>query len=107
LIRLCNLNYPLDLGRKFDLVWSYEVAEHIHAVYTDVFLDTLTKHGDTIAMSAAKPGQGGAGHFNEQLSGYWIERLEKRGYRHIDEFVAYLHNLPDPHSRNMMVFERR
>jgi hypothetical protein len=69
LIRLTNLNYAVDLGRRFDLVWSYEVAEHIHSAYTDVFLDTLTKHGDTIAMSAAKPGQHGYGHFNEQPPG--------------------------------------
>jgi hypothetical protein len=58
-------------------------------------------------MSAAKPGQGGCGHFNEQPLSYWIERLEKRGYRHIDEFASYLHNLPDEYSCNMMVFERR
>ena len=107
LIRLTNLNDAVQLGRRFDLVWSFEVAEHIHPVYTDVFLDTLTKHGDTIAMSAAQPGQGGCGHFNEQPLEYWIERVEKRGYRHIDEFAAHLHTMPDNHSRNMMVFERR
>ena len=107
LIRLTNLNHVVDLGRRFDLVWSYEVAEHIHPVYTDVFLDTLTKHGDTIAMSAAKPGQGGTGHFNEQPPIYWIVRLWKRGYRYNDEFTAHLHALPDNYSSNMMVFERR
>ena len=107
LIRLTNLNHAVNLGRKFDLVWSFEVAEHIHPVYTDVFLETLTKHGDVIAMSAARPGQGGCGHFNEQPPSYWIERLEKRGYRHIDEFASYLHTLSDDHSCNMMVFERR
>jgi hypothetical protein len=41
LIRLTSLNRAVDLGRKFDLVWSFEVAEHIHPVYTDVFLETL------------------------------------------------------------------
>lgn len=106
LIRAVNLNKPVDLGRKFDLVWSYEVAEHIHPAYTDIFLTTLVHHGDRIAMSAAQPGQGGWGHFNEQPLSYWIEKMRQRGFSYDQEFSEFLHALPDEYSRNMMFFLR-
>src|SRR5262249_48745458 len=105
-IRLSNLNRPVDLGRKFEIVWSYEVAEHIHPLYTDTFLATLTRHGDLIVMSAAQPGQGGAGHFNEQPPSYWIQKMRQRGYSYDAEFSEFLHSLPAEYSRNMMVFAR-
>jgi SAM-dependent methyltransferase len=105
-IYLSNLNKPMDLGRKFDLVWSFEVAEHIHQKYAEVFLDTLTRHGDIIALSAAPPGQGGAGHFNEQPLSYWINKLTARAFRYEETFSSYLHTLSDTHSGNMMVFTR-
>jgi SAM-dependent methyltransferase len=104
LIRLTNLNRPVHLGRKFDMVWSFEVAEHIHPSHTDTFLATLIRHGDLIVMSAAQPGQGGAGHFNEQPSSFWIRKMLERGYSYDSEFSEFLHCLPDVYSGNMMVF---
>jgi SAM-dependent methyltransferase len=86
-----DLNTPLELGRTFDLVWCFEVAEHIHPDFTDAFLSTLTKHSDHIVMSAAHPGQGGIGHFNEQPRIYWIEKLARLGFVH------------DDHARNRFV----
>ncbi len=62
-LRRVNLNRPVALGRSFDVVWSYEVAEHIHPDFTDVFLTTLTTHAPTIVMSAAQPCQGGMWSF--------------------------------------------
>jgi SAM-dependent methyltransferase len=105
-IRLVNLNQPVNLGRRFDMVWSYEVAEHIHPAYTDTFIDTLIRHGDLIVMSAARPGQGGAGHFNEQPPSYWIDRMHHRGFHYDVEFSEYLHDLPAEWARNMLVFAR-
>jgi 2-polyprenyl-3-methyl-5-hydroxy-6-metoxy-1,4-benzoquinol methylase len=80
-----DLNIPLDLGRRFDLVWCFEVAEHIHPDFTDAFLTTLTNHSDHIVMSAAHPGQGGVGHFNEQPRAYWIEKLAQIGFVHDED----------------------
>jgi hypothetical protein len=107
LIRLVNLNDPVNLGRTFDVIWSYEVAEHIHPVHTHTFLATLTQHGDKVVMSAAPPGQGGAGHFNEQPTSYWIAKMSERAFEYDDEFSKLLHTLSEDHSRNMMVFLRR
>ena len=58
LIQQHDLRKPLRLARNFDLVWSFEVAEHIHPRYVDVFVQNLACHGPVIAMSAAPPGQG-------------------------------------------------
>ena len=60
-----NLKKELNLKKKFDLVWSFEVIEHIHPQYENIFLNTLIRHGDRVIISAARPGQGGHGHFNE------------------------------------------
>lgn len=50
-----DLNKPVDLSRRFDLVWCFEVAEHIHPRFIDNFLRTLTIHskrGDSETFSS-------------------------------------------------------
>lgn len=70
---------PVVFGEKFDLVWTYEVAEHI--ANEENFLTTVTENaGKFIVMTAAPPGQGGTGHVNCQSSEHWIEAIEKRGF---------------------------
>lgn len=75
-----------DVGRKFDLAISLEVAEHIEPEFTDNFLDLLTSLSDVIAFSAAIPGQTGENHHNEQPPQYWAERFDRRGYVMLDAF---------------------
>lgn len=53
-----DLELPLDLDSRFDLVISTEVAEHIPEASADAFVDTLTKLGDVILFSAAISWQG-------------------------------------------------
>lgn len=101
-----NLNQPVDLGRTFDLVWSYEVVEHIHPDFVETLVDTFARHGDRVVLSAAHPGQGGQGHFNEQPASYWIEKFSARGYRYDAEFAAVLHAAGEEFSENMLVFVR-
>jgi SAM-dependent methyltransferase len=79
-----NLEGPFSENRKFDLVMSLEVAEHLSADAAEQFIDTLTKHGDLILFSAAVPGQVGTYHINEQWQSYWIEKFERRGYKTYD-----------------------
>jgi hypothetical protein len=102
-----SLSQPLDLNRRFDLVWCFEVAEHIHPDYVETFLDSLVRHSDTVAMSAAPPGQGGEGHFNEQPWSYWIAKLDTREYRLHEEWTDELRAVKEFYSDNMMVFTRR
>lgn len=75
-----DLEQPFSLGRKFDLVQSLEVAEHLDESCADTFVESLARHGDTILFSAAIPGQGGEHHVNEQWPSYWAEKFARAGY---------------------------
>jgi len=75
-----DLARPLDLGRRFDLVQSLEVAEHLPAGSAVGFVDNLVRHGDVILFSAAVPHQGGEHHVNEQPPQYWREIFAARGF---------------------------
>ena len=79
-----DLATPLDLKRKFDLVQTLEVAEHLPHAKADLFVDNLVAHGDVILFSAAVPHQGGEHHVNEQPPEYWRSRFAKRGYAVFD-----------------------
>ena len=105
-IQQWNLNKELNLHRRFDLVWCFEVAEHIHPNYVESLLKTLTNHAGTILMSAAHPGQGGIGHFNEQPRQYWLEAFARHGYQHNDELKQRLCENWTWHPENIFVFQR-
>lgn len=106
LITQHDLNEPIDLGETFDLVWCFEVAEHIHPRYVAEFLETLTNHGDRVLLSAARPGQGGLGHLNEQPPEYWIEKMNEAGFEIDQSGSSKYRTLPDNFSNNIMVFNR-
>lgn len=101
-----NLNKEINLGKKFDMVWCFEVIEHIHPDFEHHFLKTLTNHSENILLSAAQPGQGGHGHFNEQLPGYWINKFKALGYQYQETFSAHLRQLEEMHVENMMFFKK-
>jgi SAM-dependent methyltransferase len=81
---IVNLESPPQPQRRFDLVISLEVAEHLPPQSADSFVALLTRLGPAVAFSAAIPGQGGTGHFNEQWPGYWSDRFARRGYSAFD-----------------------
>jgi SAM-dependent methyltransferase len=79
-----DLRRPFSLGRKFDLVQTLEVAEHLDEACADTFVESLSRHGDTVLFSAAIPGQGGTHHVNEQWPSYWAEKFAAAGYTAYD-----------------------
>jgi hypothetical protein len=79
-----DLSRPIRLERRFDLVQSLEVAEHIPASNAEVFIDNLVAHSHVILFSAAVPGQGGEFHVNEQPYEYWRGKFATRGFEVID-----------------------
>lgn len=99
-----NLNRQINLNKRFDLVWCFEVIEHIHPSYEDIFLNTLITHSDTVILSAAFPGQGGHGHFNEKEPDYWIEKFKKRGYELDQSLTKKLRNTNEIHAQNILCF---
>lgn len=80
LIERRDLNRPVDLGERFDLVLCLEAAEHIEPENADVLVETITRHGDCVLFSAAAPGQAGTHHVNCQWPAYWQEKFNARGF---------------------------
>lgn len=79
-----DLRVPFDLGRRFDLVVSLEVGEHLPAGAAAGFVATLVAHGPAVLFSAAVPFQGGAGHVNERWPSYWAGLFAGHGYKPVD-----------------------
>lgn len=90
-----DLREPFNLRRKFDLVISLEVAEHLPKECAETFVSSLCDHADRIIFSAAIPGQGGQNHVNEQWANYWSEIFNQRGYRRFDVIRPSIWNLDD------------
>lgn len=106
LSRQHDLRHPFHLQRCFDLVWCFEVVEHIHPRYVDVFVRSLVCHAPVIAMSAVPPGQGGEGHFNEQPQDYCESRFSDQGYALHKKWTAVMQAVDEFYSGNMMVFRQ-
>jgi len=79
-----DLSKPFNLERRFDLVQSLEVAEHLPPFSAEQFVDHLCLHGDLIFFSAAPPGQGGDHHVNERPYEYWRQIFKRHGYSVFD-----------------------
>lgn len=88
--RAHDLAQVLELGRRYDLVQSLEVAEHLPAAASETFVDNLCRHASGLVLfSAAPPGQGGEHHVNEQPYEHWRAKFRARGY--------YAHDCVRPH----------
>ncbi len=102
-----DLKQPLQLQRKFDLVVSLEVAEHLPIDCAEIFIDSLTRLGSVVLFSAAIPFQGGTGHLNEQWPEYWAEHFKNKGYVAIDclrKKLWYKEKVAGYYSQNILIF---
>jgi len=79
-----DLTSPLAINKKFDLVVSLEVAEHLPSNCAETFVESLTRLGPVVMFSAAIPYQGGQNHVNEQWQDYWRILFNKKGYEAVD-----------------------
>jgi hypothetical protein len=64
---------PFDLEKKFDLIISMEIAEHIECPFSSVYVENITKHGDLVYLSACPPdiNKPHFHHPNEQPMEFW------------------------------------
>ena len=79
-----NLELGFDLLRRFDIVQSLEVAEHLSKDAAPRFIESLVRHGDIVLFSAAAKGDGGENHINEQDYEYWRKLFAGHGYQPFD-----------------------
>ncbi len=107
-----DLRKKIDLNKKSDILICFEVAEHLPAKYADILVDNLTRHSDLIFFTAAKPGQGGTNHFNEQLPKYWIDKFEKRNFFYLKQETKKLKKFLKENNgvfwivENLMIFKK-
>ena len=79
-----DLEQPIRLEKKYDLVLSLEVAEHLAPSVAETFVQSLVNSGNIIVFSAAAPLQGGQNHLNEQWLSYWKEKFARHGLKCFD-----------------------
>ena len=79
-----DLTGRFDLGRRYDLVTSLEVAEHLPRACSETFVSSLVAHADRVLFSAATPGQGGENHINERPLSDWQELFRMQGFEAYD-----------------------
>lgn len=105
-----DLRQPLRLDRRFELVMSLEVAEHLPAECSSTFVDSLTRLGPLVVFSAAIPHQGGVGHVNEQWPAHWIRLFDERNFDVVDTLRTALWNddaVDWWYAQNMLLFVDR
>ncbi|MEE8507787.1 MAG: methyltransferase domain-containing protein [Myxococcota bacterium] len=105
-----DLSKPFRMNRKFDLVVSLEVAEHLPGECAQTFVRSLTGLGDVVLFSAAIPYQGGTNHLNEQWPDYWAGHFRERGYVAIDCLRAKVwdnRKVAWWYAQNLLIFARR
>jgi SAM-dependent methyltransferase len=79
-----DLGEPLQVGRRFDLAMSLEVAEHLPPASSEQFVASLVKLADVVLFSAAIPKQRGSEHVNERWQSWWAERFGEHGFAAVD-----------------------
>jgi SAM-dependent methyltransferase len=104
-----DLTAPLNLGRRFDLALSFEVAEHLPDSAARTFVQSLCAASDTVAFSAAIPGQGGRHHLNEQWPAYWADLFRECNYDCFDDLRPRIWDNPRVawyYAQNSLIFVR-
>ncbi|HBC08468.1 MAG TPA: hypothetical protein DC046_12940 [Rhodospirillaceae bacterium] len=90
-----DMNGDINLARRFDLVHSFEVAEHLKPERSADFVASLTRHADIVLFSAAPPGQGGLNHINERPYETWRSLFRAHGFDAYDAVRPEIQDLAD------------
>lgn len=64
----------------WDLIVCLEVAEHLNHRNALALVQAFKSRTDCVLFSAARPGQGGTGHINEQPISTWAAMLHEAGF---------------------------
>jgi hypothetical protein len=88
-----DLSIVFDLGKKYDLVISFEVGEHIPKKYEDIYIENICKHSNNyLLLSWAIIGQSGSGHINCQNNEYIINKIKQKGFEYDHKSSIILRN---------------
>ena len=112
--KLFNLKKQLRLEEKFDLCFSFEVAEHLLEAFSDIFIENVvSSQAEHILFTAAKPGQRGTWHVNLKPQEWWIEKFRKKGYVFAEDLTQSLkrempsiQGIEGQFIKNLLIFKR-
>ncbi len=90
--KAANLEEDIEVGERFDLAVSVEVAEHVSSGRARAFIKSLCDASDVVVFSAAIPQQGGTSHVNEQWQSFWAGHFDELGYGCYDLFRPKIWN---------------
>ena len=80
---------PVIFHRKFDVVWSVEVAEHIPEQFEENYITPLVENCDKyLVMTASNVPM--PLHFNCKPKEHWIEQIEKGGLTYNEGLLKQL-----------------
>merc|ERR1712043_74885 len=103
-----DFSKPVHLDKKYDVVVSIEVAEHIPKEGEQAYMDNLVrlmKIDGIIILTWGHPGQGGYHHVNEQSKDYVISQMESRGLKFDPAKTEELGSkIASQYAKNLMVF---
>jgi SAM-dependent methyltransferase len=105
-----DLNQPLRLERRFDLVTCLEVAEHLKPERSESLVADLVALAPVVCFGSAVPWQGGTEHINERWQDAWAKMFARRGYRTVDLIRPVVWDRLDVepwYSQNTMVYAAR
>lgn len=111
-----EVHKQLRVFNKYDLVMSFEVAEHIEPDKSEIFvknLVSLLNQDGLLLFTAAPPGQLGCGHINCRPKEYWLELFLSHGLvyqRPIERLIALnwaQQGCPSYIADNLMVFVKK
>jgi len=82
---------PCDFPRKYDLLVTIEVAEHLYEEEGDVYIENICKYSDRIIFSSTPYDIFEKTHYNVQQPEYWGKRFAKNGFfQNLSEKPSYI-----------------
>ena len=100
------------ISDQSDVCLCLEVAEHLPSVYANNLCKLLSSIAPVLIFTAAKPGQGGHLHFNEQPPEYWFNLFRQYGMefssQDTESMLNSFHGIyMGDYQENLMIFHKQ
>lgn len=91
--RACSAlnNLPEEFPKKYDLLITVEVAEHMYEEDSIVFIEKITEYAENILFSSTPDDIMEITHYNVQQPEYWCKKFANKGfYRKLEYDATYI-----------------